>query len=143
MFCKALNMLLILSMSGFCIYHSFKYVRVTQGSYIYFIVIPHLKEPYNHFFESITLIFSIVAGSIWFCFRPNTFISKISNLQLHLGAERPRCCESYPTSKIPDEYILDDFFNDLFMYFVVVVFSLFGTSRIKSKIHKRCNCAIL
>ena len=38
------------------------------------------------------LIFSIVAGSIWFhfCFRLNIFTTKISNLLLPLGVEGPR-----------------------------------------------------
>ena len=48
-----LNMLLVLNMLGFWIYHSFKYVMVLQGSkfvWVAFvlhspIVIPYLKEP--------------------------------------------------------------------------------------------------
>ena len=83
----------LLNMLLFWIYHSLKYVRVTPSSkyawiisghvwlclnlpkfvWIAFvlhspIVISYLKESYNVFLESKNLIFSIVAGSIWFFF---------------------------------------------------------------------------
>ena len=89
-------MLLVLNMLGFWIYHSFKYVRVTQGSkyagtclnnsWICLIMRQFVKVCLNWFcftfahcnplskgtidcfLESKNLIFSIVAGSIWFCF---------------------------------------------------------------------------
>ena len=35
----------------------------------------------------------------------------------------------YPTSDMPNKYIYDAFFNDLFIYFVVVVFPHFGASK--------------
>ena len=89
-------MLLVLNLLVFWIYHSFKYVRVRHGSeyawiclnnfwicwlclnvpkFVWMafalhspIVIPYLKEPWTVFLESKKLVFSIVAGSIWFCF---------------------------------------------------------------------------
>ena len=86
-------MLLLLNMLGFWIYHSFKYFRVRQGfkhawiipEYVWLclnvpkfvwmafvlhspIVILYPKKPWTVSLESKNLIFSIVAGSIWFCF---------------------------------------------------------------------------
>ena len=64
----------------FSIYHSFKDVRVAQGSkYVWLClimsdyVIPYLKEPYTDFLESKNLIFFFsifffFSLSIWFCF---------------------------------------------------------------------------
>ena len=48
---------------------------------------------------------------------------------LSLGAEGAGDCESYPNNDIPNKYTDDAFFNDLFTYFIVVVFPLFGTSK--------------
>ena len=85
----------------------------------------------------------IIPGYVWLClnsscwkylilflvFRLNTFTNKVSNLLLRLGAEWAGGFESYPTSEIPNKYIYDVFFNDLFTYFIVVVFPLFGNSK--------------
>ena len=92
------------------------------------IVIPCVKEPYVVFLESKNLIFSIVFDFV-FCFRLNISTSKFSNLLLPFGAEEAGGCESCPTIEIPSKYYLWCFFSDLFIYFVVVVFSLFGISK--------------
>ena len=66
-----------------------------------------------------------------FCFRLNIFTSKISNLLLSLGdkrAEGTRSSECYAQSIIYSINISKITFNDLFVYFVVVVFPLFGAS---------------
>ena len=133
-------MLLVLNMLGFWIYHSFKYVRVTQTSeyawiipgYVWLclnvgksvwmafvlhllIVIPYLKEPLTVFFGNKSLFFS---NSSWKCLILFfVFISMIPNLHLPLGAEGPGCCESYPNSKIPNEYIYDAFLSILLLLF--------------------------
>ena len=147
-------MFLVLSMSGFWMYHSFKYVKVTQGSeyasmipgYVWLCLnvpksvrtafalhLPLSKGTIDFSWKQ-KLDFFYSSWNIWFSFGLNIFTSKISNLLLPLGAEGSGCCESYPTGEIPNEYIYDD---------DVVVFSLFGTSRSKSEIHKRCNSVIL
>ena len=110
---RVLNMLLVLIMSEFWIYHSCKncqgytgfseyawiipgyawlYLIMSKFVWIAFdlhlsIVIICVKEPWTVFSKIKNLTFSIVAESIWFCFRLNIFTSKISNLLLHLGAE--------------------------------------------------------
>ena len=58
-----------------------------------------LKEHEAVFLKMESYIFSIVAGSIWFgfCFRLNTFTSKISNLLLPIGAKGSKDCESWLT----------------------------------------------
>ena len=61
---------------------------------------------------------------LFFVFRLNTFKSKVSNLLLTLGAEGAVGFKSYPTSEIPNKYIYDAY-NDLFTYFVAVVFFTF------------------
>ena len=61
-------------------------------------------------------------------FAGNIFTSKISNLLLPLGAEAVRSRESYPTNDISNKYIYDAFIMSLFIYFLVVVFTLFGNS---------------
>ena len=55
----------------------------------YFNEFYSLKEHEAVFLKRQKLIFSVVAGCIWFafCFRLNTFTSKISNLLLTSGAE--------------------------------------------------------
>ena len=70
---------------------------------------------------------SIVAGGIWFvyCFRLNTFKSKISDFLSPFGAERAGGRESYPPDDITNDSL---FINDLFIYFTVVVSQLLGTS---------------
>ena len=89
-------MLLVLNMSGFWIYHSFKYVRVIQGSkytwiclnnswicqillnvpkFVWMAFVLHwsIEIPYlkNHRLScwkvTIWFSFSIVTGSVWFC----------------------------------------------------------------------------
>ena len=76
------------------------------------------------------MIFAIVANwkylVSFFVFILNIFTNKVSNLLLLLGAEGAGGFESQPTSEIPNKYHV---FCDLFIYFVVVVFSLFGTSK--------------
>ena len=140
-------MLLVLNM--FWIYHSFKCVRVTQGSkYAWIclndswvcpiafdwhspIVIPYLKESQTVFLESKNLLFSIVAGSIWFCFLflDGLFTIKVSNLLLPLGAERAWGFESYPITEVPNKYIYCAFFMIYLSILLLLFFSLFDTSK--------------
>ena len=48
----------------------------------------------------------------------------------------------YPTNDMPNDYIYDILFNDLFIYFAVAVFSVL-VLRKSSEIHKGCNSVIL
>ena len=77
--------------------------------------------------------FSIVAGSIWFCFRPNIFTSKVSNLLLSLGAEGSGCYESYLTSDIPNEYTHDAFL----MIYLSILLLLFFLLLVLQGVNKR------
>ena len=78
------------------------------------------------------IVIVIVAGGIWFLFivysRLNIFASKISDLLLPLGAEGAVGSQSYHPM-IWSINISMMLFNDLFIYFVVVVFPFFGTSK--------------
>ena len=97
------------------------------------IVIPYLKESQTVFLESKNLIFFLQQLEVFdfvYCFRLNTFTNKISDLLLPLGTERAGGRESYPPNDIGNKYIYDAFFNDLFIYFVIVVFPFFGTSEV-------------
>ena len=83
--------------------------------------------------KSKNLIFSVVAGSIFY-FRLNILTSKILNLgfkdsKLPLGAEEADGRESWYTQPIvyPMNIYLWCFFNDLFVYFIVVL-QFFGAS---------------
>ena len=86
----------------------------------------------NHrlfFLKSNNLFFSLYWLEVFdfvFCFRLNMFISKISNLLLPFGAEGASC---YTQPMIYPLNISMMFFNDLFIYFAVVVFPLFGASK--------------
>ena len=89
------------------------------------------KETIYHFLGKWIFFLSIVAGGIWFvyCFRLDTFTSKISDFLSPFGAARAGGRESYPPDDITNKYIHDFLFiNDLFIYFTVVVFQLLGTS---------------
>ena len=59
---------------------------------------------------------------LFFIFRLSICTSKVLNLLLPLWAKGAGSFESYTTSEIANKYIYDAFFNDLFIYFVVVVF---------------------
>ena len=133
-------------------YTTVEYVRVTQGSeyawiipgYVWLclnlpksvwmafvlhllIVIPYLREP---FFESKHLICSIVVGSM-LCFRPNIFTSKISSLLLPLGGWRIWVLWILPNQWDTQLIYLWYFFNDLFIYFVVVFFTFWYFNIVK------------
>ena len=71
-------------------------------------------------FEETKLIFTVIAGSIWFNFylKLNIFTSKISNLLLPLGAEGPRAVnldismiKSWTTTKHWNQINRDQFTN--------------------------------
>ena len=59
-----------------------------------------------------------------YCFRLNTFTSKISDLLLPLEAEGARVRESYPPSDTTNKYIYDAFFcyDDLCMFLLLLLF---------------------
>ena len=61
----------------------------------YFIKVCNLKEHKVVFLKRPNLFFSIVAGfDLFFCFRLNTFTSKISSLLLPFGAQEAKGLES-------------------------------------------------
>ena len=91
------------------------------------IVILYLKEPLAVFLKRKNVVSSIVAGSIWLSF------FYVSNMLLPFWDRGSRGGRGswiliYTTNDIPNKYIYMIFFNDLFIYFVVVVFPLFGAS---------------
>ena len=63
-----------------------------------------------------------------YCFILNIFKSKIPDLLLPLGTEGARGHESYPPNDVTNKHIFDAFLMIFFIYFVVAVFPLFGTS---------------
>ena len=50
--------------------------------------------------------------------------------------------ESHSINNIPNNYIYDAFLMTLFVYFIVVVFPLFGTSRELISDYEGCNFVI-
>ena len=112
----------------------------------YILVIPYLKEPTTVFLDSKNLIFSVVAGSIWICF----FFLDCIFLQLWFQI----CCYLWGPKgpgalnlTQPVRYSINIsmmLFNDLFIYFAVVVFSsLFGISKELIRGSKGCNSVVL
>ena len=84
--------------------------------------------------DSFLLIFSTLTGSIWFyfCFRLNIFTSMISNLLSPLWVEGAGGREFWYTQPMIypiNTVYLWSFFNDLLIYFVVVVFPIFVASK--------------
>ena len=91
-----------------------------------------LHSPIDCFLGRKNLIFSIVTGSIWFCFLFLDWIfcaSKVLDLVLPLGAKGARGFESYTTSEIPNKYIYDAFLMIYLSILLLLLFSLFGTSK--------------
>ena len=107
------------------------------------IAIPFLKEPFNVFLESKNLIFSMVAGSIWFCFfvfRMNIFTSTVSNLLLPLGPKGPGALNLTQLMRYPINTSMMLFY-DLFIYFLVVV--VFFTFCHFKEINRRLTKAVI
>ena len=85
----------------------------------------------NCFSESKNLIFFYSSWNIYFvyCFRLNIFTIKISNLLLHLRAERVGGCKSYATNYIPSKHIYDYFLMIYLSILLLLFFPLFATSK--------------
>ena len=125
-------MLLLLNMSRFWIYHSFKYVRVTQGSKYAWIIPGYVRNLWLNMSEWLLLyihpleflisrnhrLFSWKVN-IWFFFYGSSkylilffFLDWIVlqvRFQIYYYLLGPKGFESYSTSEISNKYIIDGF----------------------------------
>ena len=141
-------MVLILIMSGFCIYLGSKYVRIlNMPQYVWIIpeyawlclsvpksvwmafvlylpiVFPYLKEPYAVFLESKKLIFFYSGWKYLISFVLDQIFFKVRfQIAVTFGGRGGRGQWILPNQLYAREI-------HLFIYFVAVVFSLFGTSK--------------